>query len=92
MNKATIDKLCALSMLSFDENQLPQVESTMSSIIDLMDTIKETDYTYDDMNDDNSIAFADLREDVSAPSMDTETLLKNARSSNGFFVVPKVIE
>ena len=64
----------------------------MGDIIDLMDTIKTFDLTYDDTKDNNSISLSEVREDVPQPSFPTEKLLSNAENRDNCYVVPKVVE
>ena len=88
----TIEHLCGLSKLSYDEEGMEKVMGEMSSIIDLMDEIKSFDLEYDDTKDGNEIRFADTREDVPEESFPTEKLLANAENTDGSYVVPKVVE
>lgn len=88
----TIEHLCGLSKLSYDEQGMQKVMAEMSSIIDLMDEIKSFDLTYDDTKDNNEIRFCDTREDIPEKSFPTEDLLKNAENTDGCYVVPKVVE
>ena len=88
----TIEHLCSLSKLSYDEEGMEKVMGEMSSIIDLMDEIKSFDLAYDDTKDGNEIRFADTREDVPEESFPTEKLLANAENTDGCYVVPKVGE
>ncbi len=92
MELTTIRHLCRLSRLSYDDAALEKVMGEMSDIIALMDTIKDIDLTYDDTMDNNSISFADVREDEAKPSFPTEKLLRNAGSREKCFVVPKVVD
>lgn len=88
----TIEHLCELSKLDYDEDGMKKVMGEMSAIIELMDEIKEFDLTYDDTKDGNEIAFKDTREDVAEESFSTEKLLSNTESADGCYVVPKVVE
>lgn len=63
----TIQHLCELSKLNYDEAGLEKVMGEMGDIIDLMDTIKSFDLTYDDTKDNNSISLSEVREDVAQP-------------------------
>ena len=92
MELKTIQHLCELSKLNYDEPGLNKVMSEMSDIIDLMDTIKSFDLTYDDTKDNNSITFGETRADEAMPSFPTEKLLANAENADGCYVVPKVVE
>ena len=88
----TIQHLCELSKLNYDEAGLEKVMGEMGDIIDLMDTIKSFDLTYDDTKDNNSISLSEVREDIAQPSFPTEKLLANAENSGNCYVVPKVVE
>ncbi|MGN0700403.1 MAG: aspartyl/glutamyl-tRNA amidotransferase subunit C [Oscillospiraceae bacterium] len=88
----TIQHLCELSKLNYDEAGLEKVMNEMGSIIDLMDEIKSFDLTYDDTKDNNSIRFCDTREDIAQASFPTEKLLQNTESTDKCYVVPKVVE
>lgn len=83
--------LSKLGKLSFTDAELEKVAKDMTSIINIMDTIKEIDVTYDPLKDNKNIYLKDLRADESEPSMDTAKILKNATSSNNCFIVPKVV-
>lgn len=88
----TIEHLCGLSKLSYDEKGMEKVMGEMSDIIDLMDEIKGFDLTYDDTKDKNEIRFCETREDIPERSFDTEKLLQNAENTDSCYVVPKVVE
>jgi aspartyl-tRNA(Asn)/glutamyl-tRNA(Gln) amidotransferase subunit C len=87
-----ISYLSKLSKLQFSDDEIKTVADDMTHIMDIMDTIKEIDVTYDALADNKNVYLNDLREDKSAPSMPTELILKNATNSENCFVVPKVIE
>ena len=88
----TIEHLCELSKLNYDEAGLQKVMGEMGDIIELMDEIKSFDLTYDDTKDGNEIRFGDTREDVAEESFPAEKLLSNAENTDGCYVVPKVVE
>lgn len=88
----TIEHLCELSKLDYDEEGMKKVMGEMGAIIDLMDEIKEFDLTYDDTKDGNEIRFCDTREDKAEESFEPEKLLSNAENTDGCYVVPKVVE
>lgn len=88
----TIEHLCELSKLNYDEEGLRKVMGEMSDIIELMDGIKEFDLEYDDTKDNNQIRFGDTREDKAEESFPAEKLLANAENTDGCYVVPKVVE
>lgn len=84
--------LAELSKLQFSDEELKKVSAEMTDIIDLMDTVKEIDITYDDLKDNHNVYLNDLRKDVVQESMSTDKVLKNAVNTNNCFVVPKVVE
>ncbi len=92
MELKTIQHLCNLSRLSYEDEGLQKVMAEMTDIISLMDGIKEFDLCYDDTKDNNSISFSELREDIAKPSFYSEKLMQNTKSREGCYVVPKVVE
>lgn len=84
--------LAELGKLEFSQEELKKVSEEMTDIIDLMDTVKEIDITYDAIKDNHYVYLNDLREDVAAESMPTPKVLQNAVNTNNCFVVPKVVE
>lgn len=87
-----ISYLSKLGKLTFSDDELQKMADEMTSIIEIMDTVKEIDVKYDALADNHNVYLNDLREDISKPSMETEKILKNAKNSNNCFVVPKVVE
>ena len=92
MELKTIQHLCELSKLNYDDEALEKVASEMTDIISLMDGIKEFDLSYDDTKDNNSISFGEVREDIVKPSFSPEKLMQNAQSVDDCYVVPKVVD
>ncbi|MEG0615432.1 MAG: Asp-tRNA(Asn)/Glu-tRNA(Gln) amidotransferase subunit GatC [Oscillospiraceae bacterium] len=92
MDLEMVSYLSKLGKLSFTDEQLQKVANDMTNIINIMDTIKEIDVTYDPLADNKNVYLKDLRVDKDAPSMETEKILKNATRSGNYFVVPKVVE
>lgn len=84
--------LAELGKLEFSDDELAKKADEMTDIINLMDTVKEIDITYDALKDNHDVYINDLREDVVMQSLDTEKILQNAVNSNNCFVVPKVVE
>lgn len=87
-----VSYLSKLGKLTFSEDELKKMAEEMTSIIEIMDTVKEIDITYNALADNHNVYLNDLREDISQPSMATEKILQNATQSNNCFVVPKVVE
>lgn len=84
--------LAELGKLEFSDDELAKKADEMTDIINLMDTVKEIDITYDALKDNHDVYINDLREDVVMQSLATEKILQNAVNSNNCFVVPKVVE
>lgn len=87
-----ISHLSNLSKLSFTDDELEKFSSDMSSIVGIVDIIKEVDIEYNPLADNRNIHVDDLREDVAKESMATDKILKNAVNSDNCFIVPKVVE
>ena len=83
-----VSYLAELGKLAFSPEELEQMAKDMTSIIAIMDTVKEIDITYDAVADNKNV----LREDFSVPSFPTEKILQNAVNDENCFVVPKVVE
>ena len=92
MDIKTIEHLCNLSKLNYTDEGKQKVMAEMSEIINLMDTVKEFDVVYDDTKDNNSISYAEVREDKAKPSFPTEKLLSNTKPSDNCYVVPKMVD
>lgn len=92
MDLEMIKYLAELGKLDFTDDELKQASNDMTSIINLMDKVKEIDITYDAVADNKNIYLNDLREDYNAPSMPTEKVIANAVNRDNCFVVPKVVE
>lgn len=92
MEIETVRSLARLGKLSFTEEELEQAAKDMTSIIEIMDTVKEIDITYDPLKDDRSVNLSDLRRDEAMPSLAPEKLLQNAVTDDNCFVVPRVVE
>lgn len=85
-----IEHLCNLSKLSLTEAELESFTSDMEVIIGIMDSIKEVQVE-GDIHRDAGVRFADIREDASAPSYETEKLLAGAKEKeDNYFAVPKL--
>ncbi len=92
MDMEMVKYLSKLGKLNFNNEELEKVAGDMTSIIEIMDTIKEIDINYDPLKDNHDVYLNDLRKDISAESFPTENILKNAVNSESCFVVPKVVE
>lgn len=92
MDREMVRYLAQLSRLSFTDEELEKMADDMTGIIEIMDTIKEVDVTYDPFKEDHNVYLNDLRKDITADSYPTANILQNAVNSEDAFVVPKVVE
>ncbi len=87
-----ISYLAELGKLHLTPEEMEKMAVEMTSIIEIMDTVKEIDVEYDALADNKNIYLNDLREDVKADSFPTDKILQNALNDENCFVVPKVVE
>lgn len=92
MDIKTLEHLCELSKLDFNDAEKERMLTDMSMVVELMDTIKDFNLTYDDTADLNEIGLKDLREDVRLGSFPAETLMQNTESRDNCYVIPKMLE
>lgn len=92
MDLQMVKYLAELGKLDFSDAELEKIAQEMTGIMELMDTIKEIDISYDAFADNKNVFLPSLREDKQEPSFDTAKILANAKNSNNCFVVPKVVE
>ena len=92
MDLNMVKYLAELSKLEYSDKELAATAEQMTDIIDLMDTVKEIDITYDDLKDNHDVYLNDLRKDEVIESMPTSKVLSNAVNTKNCFVVPKVVE
>lgn len=87
-----VSYLSQLGKLSFSQSQLIQLADDLSRIINIMDSVKDVNISYDPLADNKNIYLNDLRPDLSSLSLPSDSILQNALHSDNCFVVPKVIE
>lgn len=92
MDIEMVRHLSDLGKLTFTDEELEKVAKDMTGIIEIMDTIKEIDISYDPIKDNHNVYLNGLREDRAMDSFPTEKILLNAVNSENCFVVPKVVE
>ena len=74
MDLNMVKYLAELSKLEYSDKELAATAEQMTDIIDLMDTVKEIDITYDDLKDNHDVYLNDLRKDEVIESMPTSKL------------------
>lgn len=83
-------RIADLAHLEFDDAGLDRMAAEMTSILGYIEKLREVDLPAETGVPSQATA---MREDENRPSLDRDTIAKNAPAwSNGFFVVPKVIE
>lgn len=92
MDIEMVRHLSDLGKLTFTDGELEKAAKDMTGIIEIMDTIKEIDISYDPIKDNHNVYLNSLREDRAMDSFPTEKILQNAVNSENCFVVPKVVE
>lgn len=92
MDLQMVKYLAELGKLDFSDTELEKTAKEMTGIMELMDTIKEIDVTYDALADNKNVYLPSLREDKPQASFETAKILSNAKNSGNCFVVPKVVE
>ena len=92
MDLEMVKYLSKLGKLNFTDEELEKVAGDMTSIIEIMDTIKEIDITYDPLKDNHNVYLNDLRKDIPQDSFPTAKILQNAVNTEDSFVVPKVFD
>jgi aspartyl-tRNA(Asn)/glutamyl-tRNA(Gln) amidotransferase subunit C len=88
-----IDHLADLARLDLGEEKKDELEDDLNEILDLAEKIQELDT--DDVKPTNHVLPLNdvTREDVVREGSDPEAVLEEApESSDGYFVVPKVID
>ena len=84
MDLNMVKYLAELSKLEYSDKELAATAEQMTDIIDLMDTVKEIDITYDDLKDNHDVYLNDLRKDEVIESMPTSKVLSNAVNTDIF--------
>ena len=86
-------KLAKLARLSLNDEQLDSLEKDLTSIVSLIDQLKEINTDKIDPTSNSLNQDLILRDDIAENKLSNEDLLRNVPDSElGFFVVPKVIE
>ena len=83
--------LAELSKIEFTDDELQKISAEMDEIIVLMDTV--SDFESNETSVVNPAQnLKDIREDIPAPSLPREEILKNsAKTDDKAFTVPKVV-
>lgn len=88
----TLDKIAELAKLEIADNEREKLKSDMSAILDWVDKLNELDTENTEAITQMTKEVNKLRADNESQNISNENALANAKqSSDGFFVVPKVI-
>ena len=71
MDLEMVKYLSVLGKLNYTDEELEKVAKDMTSIIEIMDTIKEIDITYEPLKDNHNVYLNGLREDTAMDSFPT---------------------
>ncbi len=86
-------RIAALAHLAFDEAGLDRMAGEMTRILEYIEMLRSADVSAAHAESALPNPESALREDAAAPSLDRDAVKANAPAwSDGFFVVPPVIE
>lgn len=85
--------LCDLSRLYISDEELESYGKEMTDIIELMDTIGESDFEYEMKDMSNAVPFSSLRDDKVTEFDNMDGIVENGPEViEHRFVVPKVVD
>lgn len=85
--------LCELSKLHLSDAELKEYQKEMTDIINLMDTIGDSDFEYNPLDMSNAVPFSELRSDTIETFNNMEGIVKNGPEViENQFVVPKIVD
>ena len=85
--------LCELSKLHLSEDELLDYQKEMTDIINLMDTIGDSDFVYNPVDMSNAVPFSELRADNIETFDNMDGIVKNGpQVAMNQFVVPKIVD
>lgn len=93
ITKDDLITLCELSRLYLSEEELESYGKSMTDIMNLMDTIGESDFEYDPIDMANAVPFTSLRADEVVTYENMDKIVENGPETiENQFVVPKVVD
>ncbi len=85
--------LCELSKLHLSEDEMKEYQKEMTDIINLMDTIGDSDFEYNPIDMTNAVPFGELRTDTITEFDNMDGIVKNGpQVIANQFVVPKIVD
>ena len=93
INKKTILKIAKLSKIKLKENEIEEFTNNLSSILDWVEQLNETDTDNIEPLKNVSSSKLPLREDKTVSNNSSNQVLNNAPEKvEEYFIVPKVVE
>ena len=93
INEKELKNLAELSRLELSEEELLKYQKEMADIIALMDTIADSEFSYEPKDEKNAVFFSSLRKDEAKGFDSKEKIIDNGPETfENMFVVPKTIE
>ena len=93
INKEELKLLSDLSRLSLTDEELEKYAKEMADIMNLMDTIGDSDFEYNLIEQDTAVPFSSLRKDEAVTFSDMDKIVENGPEViENMFVVPKVVD
>ena len=93
ITKDDLVTLCELSRLYLSEEELETYGKFMTDIMNLMDTIGESDFEYNPIDMTNAVPFTSLRADEVVTYENMDKIVENGPETvENQFVVPKVVD
>ncbi len=93
IDKNTTLKIAKLSRIRINEEEIDELSSQLSSIIDWVEQLNEVDTENVEPLNNVSMSKLPLREDIESKDDQSKDVLSNAPEElESYFVVPKVVE
>ena len=93
ITKDDLKVLCELSKLYLSEEEMESYGKSMTDIMNLMDTIGESDFEYNPIDMSNAVPFTSLRKDEVVNNENMDKIVANGPETiENQFVVPKVVD
>jgi len=93
ITKDELKLLCELSKLHLSDEELDVYGKEMTDIMNLMDTIGESNFEYNPVDMANAVPFSALRDDTVETYENMSGIVKNGPDvRENSFVVPKIVD
>lgn len=93
ITKEELSLLCELSKLQLTEEEYEKYGKEMSGILELMDTIGESDFQYELIESETAVPFSALREDTVQTYGNMSAIVAGGPEvDDNQFAVPKIVD